>query len=308
MKRRIVLAGGRGFLGHALAEHFGAQGCEVVVLTRHPVPSDLTGVESMKWNGKDGGAWESAVEGAHAVINLTGRSVNCRHHRENRREIIASRVDSVRAIGRAIRRAKQPPSVWIQTGSLAIYGDPGNRICDESAGAGEGFPVEVCRQWEEAFETEGDGSTRRVLFRIGFVLGPEGGALSTLERLTKCFLGGTVGHGRQWISWMHLVDFVRMVEWAVARTDISGVYNATGPNPVTNAEFMRQLRRALHRPWSPPAPAWAVRVGARAMGTESDLALSGRRCVPRRLAALGFWFAWPALGPALEEIYRPGKS
>lgn len=298
----IVLAGGSGFLGRALAAHFAAQGEMVIILTRSPRAKIAPGIREVLWDGKTAGPWEKELDGARAVINLTGRSINCRYTAANRAEIIDSRLDSVRAIGGAIRRAACPPPVWVQAGSLAIYGDAGNTICTETSAHGSGFPVEVCQLWETAFNQEQTPQTRQVLLRIGFVLGADGGALGTLANLTRCFLGGAIGSGRQWISWMHLDDFIRVVAWVLGRPDADGVYNVTGPNPVTNRELMRALRHTLHRPWSPAVPVWLARLGARLLSTEAELALTGRRCLPQRLADEGFWFTRPALRPALADI------
>jgi uncharacterized protein (TIGR01777 family) len=201
----------------------------------------------------------------------------------------------------------------VAAASAAIYGDAGDAILDESAPPGRGFPVETCLLWEAAFA---DGAaltphTRRVLLRTSFVLGRGGGALAMLEKLTLAFLGGTVGSGRQYISWLHLRDFVRIVRWAVERADARGVYNVTAPSPVTNRAFMGSLRRALHRPWSPPAPAWAVQVGSFLLRTEAELALTGRRVVPARLLAGGFEFDFTDLDAALVDLFnvrRPGMS
>jgi hypothetical protein len=195
-----------------------------------------------------------------------------------------------------------PPAAVVQAGSLAIYGDAGERFCDEGAPAGEGFPVETCLLWEKAFDALPTPRTRRVLLRIGFALGRNGGALGTLAGLARWFLGGSAGSGTQYISWVHLHDLNRMFLWAIEREDIEGVFNATGPNPVTNADFMRELRSTLGRPWSPPAPAWAVRIGARLMGTEASLALTGRRCVPKRFLEQGFSFRHPRLKEALRDL------
>lgn len=300
---RIVLAGGSGFLGHSLAHELMARGYEVIVLTRSPAAGPI---KQARWDGKTIGDWASYLDGARAVVNLTGKSVNCRYTPENRREINESRVDSVKAVDEAISKCRQPPKVLVQAASLAIYGDAGDRLCDETAQPGEGFPVETCLLWEKAFNAAHTPATRRVLLRISFALGPDGGALQTLTKLTKAFLGGTVGSGRQYISWIHLADLNRMFLWAIEREDIEGVFNATGPNPVTNAEFMREMRRALHRPWSPPAPVWAVKIGSFLMGTEACLALTGRRGIPRRFLEKRFTFDFPELRPALAEVFHHG--
>ncbi len=299
--RRVVIPGGSGFLGQSLSDHLVGKGYQVVMLSRSPTVNPGRAQEEA-WDGKTLGAWSRLLDGAEAVVNLAGKSVNCRYTPANRKEIIDSRIDSVRAIGEAISKCETPPRVWVQAGSLAIYGDTGDRICDESAPYGAGFPVETCVLWEQAFDEAQTPSTRKVLLRIGFALGSGGGAMDPLMNLAKLFLGGTTGNGKQYISWLHVRDLNRMFEWAIERDHIEGVFNATGPTPVTNAEFMRELRRALHRPWSPPVPEWAVRVGARLMGTEAELALHGRRCLPKRFLDEGFVFEHPDLKPAFQEL------
>jgi uncharacterized protein (TIGR01777 family) len=225
---------------------------------------------------------------------------------QNRREIIDSRVNSVQVIGKAIRQCAQPPPVVVQTGSLAIYGDRGDEWLDERSSHGTGFSVEVCKLWEKALEDSVPDDVCRVVLRIGFVLGSEGGALGTLSTLAKLCLGGRVGPGKQYISWIHQRDMDRMFLNAI-EGKLSGIFNATGPEPVTNAVFMRELRHALHRPWSPPVPTWAVHIGSFFMRTEPSLALTGRRCKPKRFMEDGFEFEFPSLAPALHEIFHHPK-
>jgi uncharacterized protein (TIGR01777 family) len=311
-KGRVVLAGGSGFLGRALADEFSRAGYEVVVLTRRPnegrARESRSRVREVGWDGRTAGAWARELEGAAAVVNLTGRSVDCRYTAKNRREIVGSRVGSVRAVGRACEMCEEPPKVFVQAGSLAIYGDAGSRVCDESAPAGRGFPVEVCLRWEREFDSLELRRTRKVLLRIGFVLGRDGGALPKLARLAKVYLGGTTGEGHQYMSWLHARDFCRLVLWCVEHEEAQGVFNATGPAPVTNAEFMCELRCALRRPWSPHVPAWLVRLGALLLGTEAELALTGRRCIPERLVEQGFKFIYTNLESALADLLVEGKS
>jgi uncharacterized protein (TIGR01777 family) len=306
-KGRVVLAGGSGFLGRALAEAFARAGYEPVVLTRR-VRKRGARVRQVEWDGRTLGAWTRELEGATAVVNLAGRSVDCRHTPKHRREIVESRVDSVETIGRAIAACEEPPRVLVQAASLAIYGDAGRRVCVEDAPAGRGFPVEVCKRWEQVFNSLELDATRKVLLRIGFVLGRDGGALPTLARLARLYLGGTVGEGHQYISWLHVRDFCRLVLWCVEREQAAGVYNATGPCPVTNAEFMCELRCALRRPWSPRVPAWLVRLGAFILRTEPALALEGRRCLPERFVEEHFKFLYTNLESALADLFMGRKE
>ncbi|HST50948.1 MAG TPA: TIGR01777 family oxidoreductase [Pyrinomonadaceae bacterium] len=306
-KGRVVLAGGSGFLGHALAEEFSRAGYEVVVLTRK-LKKNFARSRQVEWDGRSVGRWARELEGAAAVVNLAGRSVDCRYTAKNRREIVESRVGSVEAIGRAVRACAEPPRVLVQAGSLAIYGDAGRRVCDERASAGKGFSVEVCLRWERAFDSLELSRTRKVLLRVGFVLGRGGGAFPKLARLARFYLGGTTGSGRQYISWLHVRDFCRLVAWTVEREDAEGVFNATGPCPVTNAEFMCELRCALRRPWSPRVPALLVRAGSLLLRTEAELALTGRRCLPERLVESNFKFMYTNLECALADLVAEGES
>ena len=302
MKPRIVLAGGSGFVGQLLSPFLVSKNCEVIVLTRAE-PDHGGAVRNVHWNGKTVADWVEFVNGAYAMVNLTGRSINCRHTPENRREIIDSRVDSVRVLGQAIGRCAQPPQVFLQIAGVGIYGDKGERICDETTAPGDDFMTEVCQKWEAAFDSVDAPKTRKVLLRLGVVLGPNGGFLGLLGRLTRWFLGGQVGSGRQYISWIHVTDLSRMMLASIENQELTGTLNATSPNPVTNAEFMRELRRALHRPWSPPVPEFAARIGSWLMGTEASLALVSQRCAPKRFLENGFNFEFPTLRPALTNIF-----
>ena len=305
MKPRIVLAGGSGFIGQSLSPPLVSKNYEIVVLTRGK--SNHHGrIREAHWDGKKLGEWTQFVNGALGLVNLTGRSINTRHTPEHRREIIDSRVDSVRILGEAIGRCMQPPKVFVQLAGVGIYGDKGGRICDETTAPGDDFVSEVCEKWETAFDSVDSPNTRKVLLRLGVVLGRNGGFLHVLSRLTRWFLGGQVGEGRQYISWIHIADLSRMILQAIDQEQLTGVFNATAPNPVTNAEFMRVLRCALHRPWSPPVPEFAARIGSWLMGTEASLALVSQRCVPKRFLEKNFEFEFPNLREALANIY-PNK-
>ncbi len=300
--KRIILAGGSGFVGQALAPVLVAKGYHVVVLGRR-AGHRKEGVDYLQWDGKTVGDWSSALEGAEAVINLTGKNINCRHTPESRHEIIRSRVESVYVLGEAMANCAAPPTVFVQASGVGYYGDTGHHVADEDTPPGSDFPAEVCRQWEGAFNALDLPATRKLVLRLGVVLGHDGGALPVLEKLTRWFLGGAVGSGRQFISWIHVADLIEMFVSAVERPELTGVFNATGPAAVTNGEFMRELRRALHRPWSPPAPAPFVRAGAWLMGSDGDLALLSSRCAPRRLLEYGFQFQFPNLRDAFANLY-----
>lgn len=297
---RIVIAGGSGFIGRALATHFVGHGHDVVVLTRS-AGARRDGVREVAWNGRTLGPWAKELDAAAAVINLTGKSVNSRHTDRNRREIISSRVDSVRAVADAVAASESPVPVWVQASAVGIYGNAGDALCDESAPHGTDFMAEVCEQWEAAFRAALTPATRRVVLRFGVVLGREGGALPMLAHLARLGLGGTVGSGRQYISWIHRDDVIAVVQRAIT-SQMTGPYNAANHVPETNAAFMKRLRKAVHRPWSPPAPALAVKLGSYVLGVEPSVALDGQRCVPRRLDEEGFVFAHEDLSDTLKQL------
>lgn len=301
--KRIVIAGGSGFIGGALVKELLAREYEVIVLARKP-RNRSDNVKEVAWDGKNSGGWVQFLDGAAAIVNLTGKNINCPHTPENVRELTASRVNSVLAVASGVSQVAQPPRVWVQASAVGFYGDQKENTCDENSPAGNGTLAEICRQWENAFTSSIAPNTRKILLRIGFVLGHDGGALPVLAKLTKWFLGGTAGTGKQYISWIHISDLTQMFVDAIEQENLSGTFNVVAPAPVTNQEFMRVLRRALHRPWSPPAPELAVKLGARLMKSEPSLALEGCRVVPKRFLDAGFRFQFPDLPAALKDLYN----
>jgi uncharacterized protein (TIGR01777 family) len=300
-RRKVVIAGGSGFIGRSLVAALRDAEYEVVILSRNP-QGDSAGVRAAAWDGRTIGPWAREVDGAEAVVNLAGKNVNCRYTRKNLDEIDQSRIDAVRVMGEAIARCEKPPAVLIQASTTAIYGDAGERWCDESTPPGEGIPPRTATKWETAFAASPTPHTRRVVLRISFVLGPGGGVLRMLTMLTRCFLGGRVGSGRQYVSWIHQRDLNGVILRAIDDERMSGTYNVATRNPVTNAELMHALRRVHRRPWSPPVPAWAVRLGCFALRTEPVLALTGRRAAVGRLLETGFSFEFPELDSAINDV------
>jgi len=299
---KIILAGGSGFLGRHLASFFYQKGDEAVVLTRSPI---LKGdrVREVLWDGRTMGDWITEIEDADVVINLTGKNVSCLHTEENRKEINASRTDSIGVLARAIEISPERPRLWIQAAGIAIYGDVGESNCDEETPPGKGLLVGTCLLWENAFDIVDLPGLRKMLLRVGVVLGREGGALAELEKITRQFMGGSVGSGKQTISWIHVKDVLLICDWLIGHPEAEGILNVCSPHPVSNREFMRELRRVMKRPWSPPIPPFAVRVGAWLMGSEAELVLSGRSIEPRNLLTLGYRFAYPGLPEALDDLF-----
>jgi uncharacterized protein (TIGR01777 family) len=307
---RVVIAGGSGQVGTILARAMHGQGRDVVVLSRTPDPRPWRVVS---WDGRSAGAWTREIDGADVVINLAGRSVNCRYGPANRREILESRVASTRIVGDAIRRAARPPRTWLQASTATIYAHRYDAAHDEATGLIGGgetgapstwrFSIDVARAWEQALDEADVPATRKVAMRSAMTMSPDpGGIFATLLGLVRRGLGGTAGDGRQFISWVHEHDFVRAVEWLIAQTSMSGAVNVASPNPLPNADFMRLLRRAAGVRLGLPATAWMLELGAVFLRTETELILKSRRVVPGRLLAGGFTFGFPEWADAARDL------
>ncbi|WP_158738261.1 TIGR01777 family oxidoreductase [Alteribacillus sp. YIM 98480] len=301
MNKKIVLPGGSGFLGQSLALFLLNKGYDVTILTRGHSRVENS-IRYVHWDGRTMGEWAKELDGCYAVVNFTGKSVNCIYTEENKKEIIRSRYYSVRILQKAIQTCEQPPQAFVQAGSLAIFGNTRD-VCTENSPHGEGFSVKVCQLWEKAFFAASLPHTRQAMLRIGFALGRDGGALEPLKKLVKYNLGGKVGPGNQYISWLHIDDLNSMFLKAIEDKSMGGIYNATGPQPVTNKEFMKTLRKVLNKGWAPPAPTPLVWAGAYVvMGTEPSLALTGRNALPQKLIDEGFTFQYNNLKTALSDL------
>jgi uncharacterized protein (TIGR01777 family) len=302
---RVVIAGGTGFLGRNLARHLTDLGCEVVVMARHASRDDARWRYAV-WDARTVGDWVHHLDGAVALVNLAGRTVDCVKTPDHCDEILRSRVESTEVLGRALKSVKTLPRVWVQMSTAHIYGDPPESVCDEDSAFGWGLAPYVGREWERAFANGVPSTMRQVVLRTSFVLGKNGGALRQLSRVVRWGLGGTVGHGRQGISWIHEQDMNRLFEHAIFDESMRGTYIATAPHPVSNAEFMREMRRAHRAPIGLPAASWMVRFAARfVLRSDPDLALYGRYCVSRRLQEEGFEFLFPDVRSALQNLYNP---
>jgi uncharacterized protein (TIGR01777 family) len=315
---KVVLPGGSGHLGTLLARTFASRGHEVVVIRRGGGPQRASGSgRAVTWDGRTIGPWASEIDGADAVINLAGRSVNCRYTEDNLREILASRVDSTRVVGEAVAAAARPPRVWLQASAATVYAHGDGVAHGETGlfgGSEPGVPgywakmVEVVREWEAAFAQAKAKATRKVALRISLVMSPDrGGAFDVLLGLVRKGLGGRAGDGRQYVSWIVDGDFVRVVDWLIERSDLEGPINVTAPVPLPNADLMRGLREAWGARIGLPAAAWMVDVGAWALRTDPELVLKSRRVVPERLLSSGFRFdfpEWPAAAKSLVERWK----
>ena len=307
----VVIAGGSGFLGSSLARHLTAAGHSVIVLCR-TVPKKRGPWQYVVWDARCVGEWKSVLNGAAGLVNLVGRSVDCIKTPDHRDEILRSRVESVNALGAAIRLIDSPPPVWVQMSTAHIYGDPPEVVCDEESAFGYGLAPDIGRAWEAAFQNSVLPSQRSVVLRTSFVVGRDrgagGGALSRLLTLVKLGLGGTVGSGKQGMSWIHETDMNRLFEQALFDEGMKGAYIASSPNPCCQREFMATLRRAVGMPIGLPAFSWMVRIGAPLlMQTDPELALYGRYVVSKRLKQEGFQFQFPQLIEAIADLLRPER-
>lgn len=304
----MIVAGANGFLGKYLCHWFVRAGWEVVGLSRNggvvPVARDV------RWDGRSAGAWEADLDGAEVVINLAGKSVNCRYTPKNRAAILASRLESTKAIAEAIRKCEFPPCLWLNSSTATIYRHAEDRPQDEESGElGEGFSVEVAKAWEKAFfDDEVPDSLTRVALRTAIVLGNEPGSVfDYLRKLAVLGLGGRMGSGRQKMTWIHVDDFCRIIEWMIGREKLQQFYNLSAPNPIDNAKCMAGFRRIVGRSFGLPATRWMLEIGTFLMRSESELVLKSRWVLPGRLESEGFHFQWPELAGALDHLYgRPG--
>ncbi|HTB63852.1 MAG TPA: TIGR01777 family oxidoreductase [Opitutales bacterium] len=308
---KIILPGGGGHLGTLLAQAFHGQGHEVVVLSRKPSQSAPWRV--VGWDGESLGSWAAEFDGADAVINLAGRSVNCRYGPKNRADILQSRLVSTRLVGEAIARAAKPPRVWLQSSTATIYAHRYDAANDEATGTlgcpdpntpeTWEFSYKVAWGWERMCTEAPTPHTRKVLMRTSIVLSPmRGQAFDILLTLVKFGLGGRAGDGRQYVSWLHDRDFVRAVQWLMEHEELSGPVNLASPNPLPNADFMRELRKAAHIPLGLPAEKWMIEIGSFFLRTESELVLKSRRVAPGRLLASGFQFDFPTWPVAARDL------
>ncbi len=301
---RIVIPGGSGFLGQALASRLVGRGDEVVNLSRDE-GQQVEGTRIVVWDAESIGPWASELDGVDAIVHLTGRRVDVRGTKRNIDELISSRVQPVRVVGEAIERCATPPRVWVQSSSLAVYGDGGDAVLDEHStptGIGPREMVTVCLAWEGAFHQASGAAERTVLLRMGIGLGGRNDpATAKLAQLVRFGLGGCVGSGRQWVSWVGLDDLLTAMILAIDDHTMTGTYHVTSPNPVTNAEMMSTYRRLLGRRIGLPSPAWLARIGAPILGSSASLALTGRRVIPTRLLERGFTFEQPDFESAARK-------
>jgi uncharacterized protein len=307
---RIVIPGGNGQVGTVLSRHFHAQGHEVIVLARKSVPAPWP---TVKWDGEHLGDWTSELENSDVVINLAGRSVNCRYTAANRKAIMDSRTETTRLLGRAIGQLSHPPRLWMNASTATIYRHIYDRPMDEETGEIGGnepdappkwkFSIDVATGWEAAFFDAETPKTRKIALRSAMIMSPDrGGIFDTLLRLVRLGLGGTAGSGKQFISWIHDADFASALEFLIAHDQFEGSVNISSPNPLPNREFMKALRQAWDTPIGLPAAKWMLEIGSIVLHTETELVLKSRRVIPGRLLKAGFQFQFPDWAAAAQNL------
>lgn len=320
--KKIVIAGGTGFIGQELCNFFGPEN-EIVVLSRQ-IPDKSTNafgennikdeilenIRFVKWDGISLGNWATEIDGCNLVINLAGKSVNCRYTEKNKKEIFDSRTNATKVIGLAIQQAIHPPALWINAASATIYPHATDTPRDESFTDFENdFSVLVCQLWEKIFYEQRTPFTRKIVLRMAITLGA-GGVMIPYFNLLKFALGGQQGNGKQMYSWVHITDTCRMIDWIEANKDLEGTYNCSSPEPVTNKVFMQTLRKATRQIIGLPAYTWMLKIGALIIGTETELILKSRWVLPTKILATGFQFMYPSLANAIHDIAckTPGKK
>lgn len=298
---KIILAGGSGFIGHIFADHFVAKGDEVVILSRNPEPG-INGVKSIFWDGQTLGDWVEELNHAEILINLSGKSVNCRYTEENKALILSSRINATRVLGEALRRIDAPPRTWINCASATIYRHAED--CPQDEETGTGFSVDVCKAWEDVFFASKIKGIRQIVLRIAIVLGSNGGVLPYFLNLSRFGLGGIQGNGKQYFSWIHEDDLTGIIDFLMLNEQISGVINVSSPNPVQNVDLMKAFRNATQVPFGLPATKWMLEIGTWLLRTESELLLKSRWVVPSHLLSSGYIFKVPSIDQAVQKCMQ----
>lgn len=295
MRKKVVLAGGTGFVGQYFEKRFTELDYDVKIISRQS--------PHISWENEQ--EIIAALENADMLINLAGKSVDCRYNARNKREILKSRIETTNALGNALLACNNPPSVWFNASTATIYRHAEDKPMGEETGEiGSGFSVYVAKEWEGAFFAFDLPHTRQIALRIAIVLGDHGGVMGPLENLVKYGLGGAQGSGNQMFSWLHIEDLFNIVQFLESRDDLSGVFNCSSPYPITNRDLMKHLRKSMHAKVGLPSPKWLLEMGARFINTETELVLKSRWVIPERLEREGFTFKYEKIESALEQIIK----
>ncbi|MUU79574.1 TIGR01777 family oxidoreductase [Winogradskyella endarachnes] len=295
--KTIIIAGGTGFLGRVLETHFTQKNYEVKILTRN-----VTKPNHIYWNAKDIDQWANHLEGTDVLINLTGKSVDCRYTEKNKKLIHDSRINSTNILGIAVKQSKKPPKVWLNMSTSTIYKDSYRKqMTEEHGDIGNDFSMNIAKSWEAEFNNIKIPNTKKVLLRTAIVLGKNGGALIPLKTLSKLGLGGKQWHGKQKVSWIHETDFARAIEFIIKK-ELNGVFNIVSPQPITNAQLMSSIRKVLKVPFGLPQPKWLIKLGAKLIDTEPELVLKSRNVIPENLTKNEFTYKYTTIESALNTL------
>jgi hypothetical protein len=300
--KKLIIAGGTGFLGQALIAQFEQEYDEIVVLSRSG-NRQTNKIRYVQWDAKSFGAWNMELEGAEAIINLSGRNINCRYNKKNKAEILASRLESTTIIGEAILKCTNPPKAWINASATGIYQFQENKFSTEvNAEIGTGFIAEVCVAWEKAVNNFKLPQTRQLIIRTSMVLGHGGGAFPVMSKLATLGLGGTLGKGTQQVSWIHIADYCALIKWMIDTNTAVGVYNGVSPTPIMNKDMMRLFRQKAHIKIGLPAYTWMLEIGAFFIGTETEIILGSTYAYPERALNEGFTFKYKTMQACLDNL------
>lgn len=295
---KIIIAAGTGFLGQNLEKYFTKKGNEVYILTRNPKRKN-----EILWNAKTLGEWKDLLENADVLINLTGKSVDCRYTEKNKKEIYSSRIESTKVLQQAVDNCINKPKVWLNASSATIYVHSETHLNTEENGIiGDDFSMNICKSWEKEFFTIKNENVRKVALRTSIVLGNNGGAFPKLKLITRLGLGGKQGRGNQNVSWIHIDDFCKAVEYIINHENIVGAINITAPNPLSNEEFMRKLRQQMKAPFGLNAPVWQLEIASIFLKTETELLLKSRNVYPEKLMKSGFEFSYPNIESTFKNL------
>ncbi len=296
--KKIIIAGGTGFLGEILDTYFSKKGYLVKILSRNPSKK-----HHVFWNAKDLGTWVKELEGAEALINLAGKSVDCRYTDKNKKLIHDSRIDATKILGLALNLCENSPKVWLNSSTATIYRHSLDKEMSEKNGEiGNDFSMNIAKSWEKAFNASTTPNTRKIILRTSIVMGKKGGALVPLTKLTKLGLGGKQGSGFQKVSWIHEDDFAKAVDFLTCNNQLTGAFNLSVPKPIDNNTLMKSLRKIIKMPFGIPSSKPLLKLGAKLMGTETELVLKSRNVVPQRLLENGFEFSFPNIEKALDNL------
>ncbi|AYZ12992.1 TIGR01777 family protein [Chryseobacterium arthrosphaerae] len=297
---KILIAGGTGFLGENLEKYFTDKGNQVYILTRQPEREN-----EIYWDARTIGEWKSALEKTDVLINLTGKSVDCRYDEKNKQEIYTSRIDSTAILQEAVDQCLNPPGIWLNASSATIYVHSEKHLNTEENGIiGDDFSMNICKSWEKEFFKTNTREVRKIALRTSIVLGNNGGAFPKLKMITKLGLGGKQGRGNQMVSWIHINDFCKAVEWIIQHENISGAINVTAPAPLSNSVMMEKLRKKLKVPFGLNAPVWQLEIASIFLKTETELLLKSRNVYPENLIKSGFTFSYSTFDEALHNLLK----